>query len=342
MRQAPPTIPSPYNPRIATVEQLAALVACPINRLEWLIVEAPSLYSHFSIPKANGKTREICPPAPVLREVQRVFLDVLQKRVKYPRWMMGGVPRRSIFDHASVHVGKKMVATFDVQAFFPSTTPGRVRKIFEDFGFLDAAAEAAVRLVTKDQELPQGSPTSCFLANLALEPADRRLDAISRKHGLSYTRYVDDIAMSGDQDLRKFQSTIVEAVEACGYKLATEKTKYMPWGTRQVVTKLCVNDRLRPTREFIAGVKSLIWECLEFGAAVVAAEHGISVSALKNRLGGKVAHIRGADEVGGRRLRRMLNGVDWNRTEQDFSSCFHSNIRQGQFTTVHHRRTVRG
>lgn len=315
MRQEPPTIRRPLEPRVVTVQQLAALVNLPVNKLERLVLDAPSLYTSFEVPKPNGKTRTIRPPARPLRDLQRTLLDVLQECIRYPRWMMGGVPKRSIFDHAKPHVGRKMVATFDVKAFYPSTKPAMVRPVLERLGFGDAAADAVLRLVSKDDELPQGSPTSGFLANLALEPADRRIDALCRKHDLSFTRYVDDMAISGDTDLTKFQGTIIEAVNQCRYEVAPDKVRYMGRNVAQLVTKLRVNDKMRPTREFMAEVKADIWECLNAGAAAVAAERGVPLNNLKNSLTGKVSHIRSADREVGDKLRGMLCGVDWTNPE---------------------------
>lgn len=316
MRQEPPTIRRPLEPRVVTVQQLAALVKLPVNKLERLVLDAPSLYTSFEVPKPNGKTRTIRPPARPLRDLQRTLLDALQACIRYPRWMMGGVPKRSIFDHAKPHVGRKMVATFDVKAFYPSTKPAMVRAVLERLGFGDAAADAVLRLVTKDDELPQGSPTSGFLANLALEPADRRIDALCRKHGLSFTRYVDDMAISGDTDVRKFQGTIIEAVTACGYEVAPEKIRYMGRNVAQLVTKLRVNDKMRPTSDFMKEVKDDIWDCLKAGAAAVAAERGVQLHNLKNSLNGKVGHIQGADSAEGDKLRRMLFDVDWTKAER--------------------------
>jgi len=311
MRQEPETFRRPFEPRVVTIQQLAALLKLPVNKMERLVRDAPSLYTSFDVPKPNGTKRTIRPPKPVLREVQRTLLDTLQACIRYPRWMMGSVPKRSIFEHAKPHVGRKMVATFDVKAFYPSTTPAMVRAVLERFGLGDAAADAVLRLVTKDDQLPQGGPTSGFLANLALEPADRRIDALCRKHNLAFTRYVDDMAISGETDLTKFQGTIIEAVKDCGYDIAPEKIRYMGRNVAQVVTKLRVNDKLRPTREFMVSVKAEIWECLNAGAATVAAERGVQLHNLKNSLTGKVSHIRGADAAEGEKLRGMLCGVEW-------------------------------
>lgn len=62
MRQAAPTIKSHFNPRVASLEQLATLLKLPQSKLEWLVKHAPSLYTSFQKKKPNGKYRTICPP----------------------------------------------------------------------------------------------------------------------------------------------------------------------------------------------------------------------------------------------------------------------------------------
>lgn len=313
MRQEPRTIRQSFEPPILKIEQIAALVKIPTPDLERLVSDAPHLYSSFEVPKPNGKSRTIRPPKRELRELQRTLLNVLQSSTRYPRWMTGGIPKRSIFHHAKPHTSCYMVATFDVKAFYPNTTPSMVSSVLERFGFGGEAIDAMLRLVTKDNELPQGAPTSGFLANIVLEPADRRIDAVCRKHGFNFTRFVDDLAISGDRDISPFQSVVFQAVEACGYQIAPDKIRYMRRDAHQVVTNLCVNDKLRPTREFIAEVKSDIWDCLNASAAAIAADRGVQLHVLKNSLTGKVSHIRAADPAMGDKLRKLLYGVDWNR-----------------------------
>ncbi len=311
MPQSPPTIRRPFELFVSTTDQLASLLDCEPAELVRLIRDAPDLYTMFQVPKSSGGFREIRPPSRRLRDAQRRLLSLLSGRVRYPRWMMGGVPGRSIFDHARPHVGMQAVATFDVQKFYPSTTAAMVRTVLELLGVHDAAADAVVRLVTKDNQLPQGGPTSGFLANLVLDPADRRIDAICRKHKLAFTRYVDDVAISGNCALQGFQGAIVDAIEACGYTVAPNKIHYMGRSVPQIVTMLRVNDSLRPTREFVQEVNETIWLCLNHGAVFAAAVEGVSVNGLKNRLTGRVGHIAQADARLGKKLKGRLFGVNW-------------------------------
>ncbi len=209
MRSEPKTIARPFGQELRTLPELASLLRLEEEHLASAVDEAPYSYSTFKQPKKSGGFREIRPPRKALRVIQRLIYRKLAGQVRYPRWMMGGVPLRSIFTHAKCHVGKEMVATFDVHSFFPSVTPAQVRSLLARFNIVAQALDAVIRLTTLEGQLPQGAPTSCFLANLVLDPADRRIYSLCRKYNFSYTRYVDDLAVSGDRDLRPFKKEFI-------------------------------------------------------------------------------------------------------------------------------------
>jgi RNA-directed DNA polymerase len=265
MRAAPPTIRNPFERVISTQGELVALLGLEESAFKSLVEVAPSSYSVFQQPKKSGGYREIRPPRKPLRVVQRRIYRLLERRIHYPRWMMGGVPGRSIIKHAEPHVGRWMVATLDVKSFFPSVRATQVRAVLERFAIKESALDALVRLTTLDDQLPQGSPASCFLANLVFDSVDRRIDALCRKHGFFFTRYVDDLAISGDRDLHSFRGAFITPIEEYGFHVSTQKIHFMDRSVAQVVTNLCVNDKMRPTKAFINEVSEDIWSCLKGG-----------------------------------------------------------------------------
>jgi hypothetical protein len=209
-----------------------------------------------------------------------------------------------------------MVATFDVRQFFPSTNTQLLTPVFTEMGFRYHAADALVKLVTLDDELPQGAPTSSLLANLAFSPGDDRFIRICRRRHLHYSRYVDDIAVSGDCDFCDLRGPFMQAIRLAGYDVAEEKIRFMRAGTRQIVTGLLVNERIRPTRQYLADLRRTIRLCMKNGAQSVADCNGVSVGTLKSQLTGRVAHVRHVDERLGARLRGLLCGVDWRSADR--------------------------
>ena len=226
--------------------------------------------------------------------------------------MIGGVPKRSVFSHARPHIGRQMVGTLDIHRFFPSINALHVRSVFERFAVTGPALDALVRLTTIHNELPQGSPASCFLANLMFDPIDRQIYSLCRRHDLTYTRYIDDMAISGDKDLRPFQGALVDMISKYGLTVSPDKVFWMDRSGMQKITGLCVNEKLRPLKEFIEGVEESLWECRKGGGPLrLALEHGLTVGRLKAKLSGRVRHIDRADPVLGRKLRGQFHDIKW-------------------------------
>jgi RNA-directed DNA polymerase len=299
---------------VSTRNALAVLLGINADVISDFVADPARHYTEFPVPKSNGEFRIIRPPRRRLRKLQRALLGLIYKRVQLRSCLHGGVRGHSIVTHARPHVGRFLVATLDIRKFYPSTTPKHLEPVLTAIGFLDKAAEDLLRLVSLNNELPQGAPTSSLLANLAFAPGDTRFIEICGERHLSYSRYVDDIAISGEDDFRDLRSLFINAIESAGFSVADEKIHFMPKHDRQIVTGLLVNDRLRPTPEFIRELKHIIRLCLEHGAILVAESEGLTVTTLKNKLTGRVAHVRNIDRQLGKRLYGMLCGVTWRST----------------------------
>ena len=67
------------------------------------------------------------------------------------------------------------------------------------FGFGPPITPVLTRLTTHKGHLPQGSPTSGYLANLALIPCIPQIRAVVESLGCTVSFYVDDITISGER-----------------------------------------------------------------------------------------------------------------------------------------------
>lgn len=229
MHPEPATVRNPFDSPIKTRHELAIALGVDVEWMNSLIAAAHSSYCTFSRPKKTGGTRQITAPAKPLRTLQRRLYQTLSSRVRYPRWMMGGVPKRSVVTHATPHMGRQMVVTLDVESFFPSVIADHVASVLRRFAIEGPALEAVVELTTLNNRLPQGSPASCFLANLAFDQIDRRIDSLCRRHRLSFTRYVDDLAISGDRNLRSFAGAFIAPIEEAGFRVGALKRNAASW-----------------------------------------------------------------------------------------------------------------
>ncbi len=291
-------------------EALARICGISPSHLEVLARSAQDLYGRVEIPKPSGGTRVIQPPSLGLKSVQRRILDHFSERTTWPPFVHGGVAGRSILSNARSHLRRAMVANLDVQSFFPTTTLTAVSASLLQFGLPVAVAELLCALITCPGEdgvraLPQGAPTSPFFANLAFGQVDQRFASFCIQRGLTYTRYIDDIAISGDNDLRPFKGTFVQLITDADYQVSASKMRFCGRDKPQIVTGLIVNSTLRPAPMFLSNLVTLIKNCYwpeGPGLGVIAALEGLTVSQLKQRIAGRIGYFKRFDPREARRL----------------------------------------
>lgn len=230
-------------------DELAKLLLVHPLELESVNFNRGKLYRSHRIRKANGTPRVLHVPQGPLKLLQQKINQHILGAVKPLRCVHGGVKGRSVITNAEPHVGKKIVFCVDIKDFFPSVCPKIARAIFEALGFREEAADLLVNSTTWDGQLPQGAQTSSAIANLSMTRVDVRLERLAATQGFDYTRYVDDLTISGPERLKKFRRLIQRIVEEEGFRVNPDKIRVMHSGMRQVVTKIVVNTKLNLARE---------------------------------------------------------------------------------------------
>jgi retron-type reverse transcriptase len=165
-------------------------------------------------------------------------------------------------------VGQAFVAGIDIDSFFPSVGPEAVARLLRRSGLGAQCAKAVAWLTTLNNGLPQGAPTSPTLSNAFLFRFDLELDRYCRERRIVYSRYADDITMSGDNRhslelaIRKAQKELV----SIGLVINAEKTRIASRGGQQRVAGVVVNDKAQPPRSLRRMVRAMIHR----------AEHGLA------------------------------------------------------------------
>ena len=239
-------------------------------------------YRTFSIKKRRRGKREIAEPSAFLKHVQRRIKQRLLDPVELTDSAHGFVKGRSIATNASPHTGKELVVNLDLEDFFPTITDGRAFGLFAAIGLAKHEASLLAQLTTYWGELPQGAPTSPVIANLVCRGLDRRLAGLATSIGATYTRYADDLTLSGAAEIRSALPLVRRIIKEEGFTVAAAKTRLQRRGRRQEVTGLTVNNEV--------GVPRAVRRRLR------AAIHSL--------------RVRGHAEWNGKPLtRRMLNGL---------------------------------
>ena len=249
---SPLTLNAPrYN--ATPIRSLAALArALDITEaaLVALAGQADGLYRVAKqITKADGTVRITYDALLPLKKVHQKIKVALQQKVIFPRYLTGSTKGEDYKTNADLHIGSKILITEDIGSFFPSTKAPVVQDVWQYFfGFSAEVAECMTKLTIRQGALPQGAITSPGLANLVFWRVEPVLQARFGDCGITYSRFVDDIALSSKQLLTTDDKTSAIAkvygmMAACGYRPKREKHEIMTARKRMVVTKLGVNNK---------------------------------------------------------------------------------------------------
>ncbi|RKT43003.1 reverse transcriptase (RNA-dependent DNA polymerase) [Thiocapsa rosea] len=202
-------------------------------------------YRRFQI-RSGKKQRRIDAPRVGLKIIQKWFGHYLARAITMPDVVVGFVPGRSILHGAAMHCRAKWVFSTDIKDFFQSTPTAIVKNALVDIGYTEHGAEIASGLSSLNGVLAQGSPASPVLSNLAFLKVDRQLQEYCHERGLVYTRYADDIVISGaGKPSPNISSDVRGMIETGNWQLSEEKTTLLSLPNRLKVYGLLV-DQARP------------------------------------------------------------------------------------------------
>jgi len=215
-------------------------------------ITIPVFFRH-DIPKRNPArgVRTVWEPS---IEVKSVYKALARRLDLFFRAHLDGFPHdaaygfrvgRNIRENAAPHAGHRHLVATDIEDFFPSISVDRIQGLFNELGCRKDAAQALAQFVTIGGELPVGLPTSPVISNAVALPLDRDLAALAATTGSTYTRYADDIALSGDVEPPSSEE-IGRVLEAQGFCLAESKTRRSKIGQAHFVTGLSISDPVRP------------------------------------------------------------------------------------------------
>jgi hypothetical protein len=200
----------------------------------------------------------------------------------------------SVITNAKRHLRNRWILAQDIARCFPSVTPARVLRALRRFGLADPLLQPVTSLCTVSGELPQGAPTSPALLSGVLRPLDDALSNEAKRQGLVYTRYVDDLFVSGNREFPRFERFLVRTVTKAGFRLAEGKRRQ--WGPhrRATLAGVMLGTTLSPTPEYERSVSRLVNQ-------VVRGEVALDASELR-QLQGQIAWIRAISPAKGVRL----------------------------------------
>ena len=252
-------------PPIYNLQHLSLLVGYDESYIRGCAYCSEKFYRRFHIAKRSGGLRTIDEPLPSLKDIQRWVLGNVLSRLTVSRFAKGFVAGRDIKENARFHRAQPVVLSLDIRDFFPSIQRHRVYGIFRSLGYSQEVSNILGRVCTRDNQLPQGAPTSPALSNLFARRIDRRLARYARSQKLRYTRYADDITLSGQLRPGAVISMVERVLADEGLQLNHSKTRAMQQHQRQEVTGIVVNNKLDFPRDIRRRLRQATYYIEHFG-----------------------------------------------------------------------------
>lgn len=285
-------------------------------------------YTYHWLTSRSGKRRLLEQPRPRLKAIQRKVLREILSHVPAHEAAHGYVAKRNVVSYATPHVGRRIVLRFDLRDFFVSVRAARVRALFRTIGYPEDVARSLAGLCTNSvpldaceqgigesfrrAHLPQGAPTSPAVANLCAYRLDCRLAGLAKKLQTNYTRYADDLAFSGEENLarsaRRFQVAVCRITLEEGFEVNTRKSRFMRRGHRQQLGGVIVNERINGRRDAYDTLKATLVNCARHGVAEQNREGHADFQA---HLAGRIAYVAQLNARRGEKLRALFARINW-------------------------------
>jgi hypothetical protein len=236
------------------LEAISIETGISVSDLERIIQTAPARYKHYLIPKRNGGTRMIAQPSRELKILQRYLMENWLVTLPVHPSAMAYVKQKNIYDNAHAHRSNSVILKLDFESFFPSIRVNDWRKFIKQHTppwTGDGDAARIVKILFWGQRsikpicLSIGAPTSPMISNLMMFNLDSQFDAEAKEQGLVYTRYADDITVSGDsvEEVVRFEAFIRQGLKRSPtpkLKVNEEKRGVFTSGRKRLVTGLVI------------------------------------------------------------------------------------------------------
>ncbi|NBK98598.1 MAG: RNA-directed DNA polymerase [Erysipelotrichia bacterium] len=202
----------------------------------------------YSILKKNRDERTIYQPSYKLKKIQRWIVSNILSKIKISKSCHAFVPEKSILTNAKAHVHEDpfWIYKTDIINFFGEINFITVKDIFFSVGYSQDVSEILTSLCMYDGVLAQGFPTSPIISNIVLSNFDEELDVISQRYNFVYSRYADDITISGTQlrnkDIEKIKNIITYKLHHLGFEINKNKTKFFGFKADKKVTGVVIKN----------------------------------------------------------------------------------------------------
>ena len=237
-------------------------------------------YHSAKVPKANGEFRKLYVPDEFLKAIQRsIAANLLAYEEVSPfatAYHFGG----STMANAAPHTGKPVLLKLDIRHFFDHIIYPLVKdKVFPAERYSESNRILLTMLCMYKDALPQGAPTSPAISNIVMREFDNTVGQWCLDRGITYTRYCDDMAFSGDFEPRVVVQLVKSELCKLGLFLNEKKTVAVRDGQKKIVTGIVVNKKPNVSAEYRRRLRQELYFCQKYGVVEHIRKLGLNMTA---------------------------------------------------------------
>ena len=184
-------------------------------------------YKVYSIDNKNKPTkRKIEEPKDLLKAFHRRF-NVLLQRINVPDFVKAGRKGSCYVDNGKAHINGKYFFCSDVEKFFPSSRKQKVFQfLFYDLKMGNDIASLLTNILTFDNHLPTGAPSSQLLTYWAYKKTFNDIYEKALSMNICMTLFVDDLTFSSSKPIpADFKRYVISRLKSEGLSVNKKKTK---------------------------------------------------------------------------------------------------------------------
>lgn len=239
---------------MSLIQELVVHFRIGLHDLLRIIATAPARYKQYTIPKRRGGVRIIAQPSREVKALQHYILENKLSAFPLHGSATGYIKQRNILQNAEAHRHSRVILKLDFVDFSPSIT-------VRDWSVLLASHRPSIiekadsvlyrqllfwgQVSTVPKCLSIGAPTSPALSNIILFQLDMKLFRAASRANVIYTRYADDITVSGRriEDVLQFEASflrIIKSTKSPSLTANNEKRGVYLRGQKRMVTGLII------------------------------------------------------------------------------------------------------
>lgn len=249
-------------PIIENMDDISLSSRLPVEVIAKFSFKNDRYYHRIEMKKKAGGIRLIESPIRELKAIQRWILRNILDKLSPSIYAKGFIKNRSILDNAKPHEGNQYILNLDLKDFFTNVKASHVYTLFKNIGYNKTVAFALTSFCTKGGYLPQGAPTSPSISNLVCLRLDHRISTYCKKRALTYTRYADDLSISGNKllTIEKASYLIKEILGDEGFSINAKKEKLLGPKVRREVTGLTVTPKITVSKKIYCLYRKRIYD----------------------------------------------------------------------------------